>query len=133
MVAAQSFVLAAPRAVQDLPCKHPNSFTVAQRIPRAEGYGACLKSHMLSDKCFKLFFMPNHSKKARLGIVVAKRNIPKAVDRNKTKREIRELFRIHQLKDYGLDLVVMTRNGGRLDMDGLNNLFNRVAIRCAGF
>ncbi len=77
--------------------------------------------------------MPNHSKKARLGIVVAKRNIPKAVDRNKTKREIRELFRIHQLKDYGLDLVVMTRNGGRLDMDGLNNLFNRVAIRCAGF
>lgn len=68
-----------------------------------------------------------------MGIVVAKRNIPKAVDRNKTKREIRELFRIHQLKDYGLDLVVMTRNGGRLDMDGLNNLFNRVAIRCAGF
>ena len=68
-----------------------------------------------------------------MGIVVAKRNIPKAVDRNKTKREIRELFRIHQLKDYGLDLVVMTRNGGSLDMDGLNNLFNRVAIRCAGF
>jgi len=117
--------------VQDLPYKHPNSFTVAQRIPRTEGYGSCLKSLMLSDKYFKLFFMLNHKKKARLGIVVAKRNIPKSVDRNKTKREIRELFRIHQIKGCGVDLVVMTRNGEQLDMDGLNKLFSRVAIRCA--
>lgn len=74
-------------------------------------------------------------KKARLGIVVAKRYIPKSVDRNQAKREIRELFRVHQVKGCGIDLVVMARNTERTDktayMDGLNKLFSRVAMRCA--
>lgn len=130
-----SSVLAVPRVVQDSLCKHPNSFAAAQRIPRSEGYGSCLKSHVLSDKYFKLFFIPNSMKKARLGIVVAKRYIPKSVDRNQAKREIRELFRVHQVKGCGIDLVVMARNTERTDktayMDGLNKLFSRVAMRCA--
>lgn len=79
--------------------------------------------------------MSNNIKKARLGIVVAKRYIPKSVDRNQAKREIRELFRVHQIKGCGIDLVVMARNTERSDrticMDGLNKLFSRVAIRCA--
>jgi len=135
VVAVQLSVLVVPRAVQDSQCKHPYSFAAAQRIPRSEGYGQCLKSHVLSDKYFKLFFMPNNKKKARLGIVVAKRYIPNSVNRNKVKREIRELFRIHQIKECGIDLVVMARNGERPDRmtcsDGLNKLFSRVAIRCA--
>jgi ribonuclease P protein component len=135
VVVAQLSVLVALRAVQDSLCKHPNSFAAAQRIPRSEGYGQCLKSHVLSDKYYKLFFLPNNSKKARLGIVVAKRYIPNSVNRNKVKREIRELFRVHQIKRCGIDLVVMARNGERPDRltgsDGLNQLFNRVAIRCA--
>ncbi|MCX7193821.1 MAG: ribonuclease P protein component [Proteobacteria bacterium] len=117
--------------MQDSQCKHENSFAAAQRIPRSEGYGQCLKAHVISDKYFKLFFMPNHTKKARLGIVVAKRYIPKSVDRNKAKRAIRELFRVHQIKGCGIDLVVMARNGERPDADCLNNLFSRVATRCA--
>jgi ribonuclease P protein component len=120
--------------VQDSQCKHPNSFEAAQRIPRSEGYGQCLKSHVLSDKYFKLFFVPNQLKKARLGIVVAKRYTPKSVDRNQAKREIRELFRLHQIKGCGIDLVVMARNTERSDRsacrDGLSKLFSRVAIRC---
>jgi ribonuclease P protein component len=121
--------------VQDSQCKHPNSFAAAQRIPRSEGYGPCLKSHVLSDKYFKLFFVPNHAKKARLGIVVAKRYIPKSVDRNQAKRAIRELFRVHQIKGCGIDLVVMARNGERPDRntcsESLTKLFSRVATRCA--
>ena len=124
-----------PRAVQDSLSRHQNSFPAAQRIPRSEGYGQCLKSHVLSDKYFKLFFMPNHTKKARLGIVVAKRYMPKSVDRNQAKREIRELFRVHQIKGCGIDLVVMARNTERTDRsacrDGLKQLFSRVATRCA--
>jgi ribonuclease P protein component len=120
--------------VQDSPCKHHNSFAAAQRIPRSEGYGNCLKSHVLSDKFYKLFFVPNQLKKARLGIVVAKRYMPKSVDRNQAKREIRELFRVHQIKTCGIDLVVMARNTERSDKntcrDGLSKLFSRVAIRC---
>lgn len=124
-----------PRVVQDSLCKHQNSFSAAQRIPRSEGYGQCLKSHVVSDKCFKLFFVVNNTGNARLGIVVAKRYIPKSVDRNQIKREIRELFRIHDIKRYGIDLVVMARNSERSDKtacrNGLIKLFNRVAIRCA--
>jgi ribonuclease P protein component len=128
-------VLVVPRAVQDSLCKHFNSFAAAQRIPRSEGYGNCLKSHVLSDKFYKLFFVPNQQKKARLGIVVAKRYMPKSVDRNRAKREIRELFRVHQIKACGVDLVVMARNTVRSDKNtcgnGLSELFSRVAIRCA--
>jgi ribonuclease P protein component len=120
--------------VQDSLYKHPNSFAAAQRISRSEGYGKCLKSLVLSDKYYKIFFMPNQLNMARLGIVVAKRYTPKAVNRNKAKREIRELFRIHQIKSCGVDLVVMARNIERTDknlcMDGLSKLFSRVSMRC---
>jgi ribonuclease P protein component len=123
--------------VQNSLYKQGNSFAAAQRIPRSEGYGECLKSLVFSDKYYKLFFMPNHKKKARLGIVVAKRYVPKSVDRNKAKREIRELFRLHQIKNCGIDLVVMARKAEREDRnickDGLNKLFSRVAMRCAEF
>ncbi len=128
-------MLVAPRAVQDSQCKHRYSFAAAQRIPRSEGYGNCLKANQLSDNLFKVFFIPNQLQKARLGIVVAKRFTPKSVDRNQTKREIRELFRIHKIRRYGIDLVVMTRNKERPDKnacrDSLFKLFSRVAIRCA--
>lgn len=81
--------------------------------------------------------MPNDTKKARLGIVVAKRYIPHAVDRNKAKREIRELFRVHQIRQCGIDLVVMARNGERpdsnLSREGLSKLFSRIVIRCAEY
>lgn len=122
------------RAVQSSQFSNPNSFSAAQRITQGEGYGHCLKSQVFSDKYYKLFFVPNQLKKARLGIIVAKRYVPKSVDRNKTKREIREAFRIHQVKGCGVDLVVMARNVEHSDRsacrDGLSKLFSRVAIRC---
>jgi len=67
-------------------------------------------------------------------MVVAKRYMPKSVDRNQAKREIRELFRVHEIKGCGIDLVVMARGSERSDRsacrDGLSKLFNRVAMRC---
>ena len=127
-------MLVVPRVVQDSLFKHDCSFTAAQRIPRSEGYGNCLKSQQLSDKFYKVFFVPNKLKMARLGIVVAKRFVPKSVDRNLAKREIRELLRIHQIKICGIDIVVMKRNTECSDKntrrDGLSKLFSRVAIRC---
>lgn len=92
---------------------------------------------MISDKYFKLFFVTNKQKKARLGIVIAKRYMPKSVDRNQAKREIRELFRIHRIKSFGIDLIVMARNASRLDKsarkENLGQLFSQVVIRCAEF
>lgn len=45
---------------------------------------------------------------ARLGIVVAKKAIRRAHERNRVKRLIRESFRLNAM-DLGLDMVVMVR------------------------
>lgn len=90
---------------------------------------------MISDSYFKVFFVPNKLKFARLGIVAAKKLMPKAVNRNMAKREIRQLFRIHKIKHEGIDLVVMVRKtyllNASIKTDNLSKLFNRVVIRCA--
>ena len=46
---------------------------------------------------------------ARIGLVIRKKNIRLAHDRNKTKRVIRESFRHLQNQLVGLDCVVLTR------------------------
>lgn len=46
-------------------------------------------------------------RQARLGLAIAKKQIPRAVDRNRIKRVIRESFRLHQLQDH--DFVVLAR------------------------
>lgn len=53
----------------------------------------------------------------RLGLVIGKKNIKKAVDRNRVKRLIRESFRHHQSLLKGLDVIVIARRG----LDGLDN------------
>lgn len=54
---------------------------------------------------------------ARLGIVVGKKNVARAVQRNRIKRMIRESFR-RRKSDFGtIDLVVLARKG----LDGFDN------------
>lgn len=53
----------------------------------------------------------------RLGMVIAKKNIRLAVQRNRMKRLIRETFRLHQQQLAGIDAVVLARRG----MDELDN------------
>lgn len=47
---------------------------------------------------------------SRLGMVISKKNVPKAVQRNRTKRLIRESFR-KQLFVTDLDIVILARKG----------------------
>lgn len=61
----------------------------------------------ISSHHLAVFFKKNNLEYARLGIIVAKRNICKAVERNLVRRVIRESFRWHQLALYGLDIVVI--------------------------
>jgi ribonuclease P protein component len=53
----------------------------------------------------------------RLGLVISKKNIRFAVQRNRVKRLIRESFRHHQLELAGLDIVVLARKA----LDQLDN------------
>jgi ribonuclease P protein component len=62
-----------------------------------------------TDKFFKVIAVQGNSKNPRLGMVVAKRHLSNAVNRNRVKRIIRESFRTHQDQLKGLDVVVMAR------------------------
>lgn len=60
---------------------------------------------------------------ARLGLVVAKKNIRTATGRNRAKRHIRETFRLRQDELGSLDIVVLVRRGfGELDDSELNRM-----------
>lgn len=66
---------------------------------RLHGYAVCVYYHA------------NVSQKLRLGIVISKRVMPLAVDRNAYKRLIKESFRLVQNRTgcAGLDLVVLVK------------------------
>lgn len=62
----------------------------------------------------------------RLGLVIAKKNVRLAVERNRVKRIIRETFRMHQNELSGLDAVVLARRGlDNLDNAELHRLLNQ--------
>lgn len=60
---------------------------------------------------------PNDLPRARLGLVIAKKHVRHAVQRNRMKRLIRESFRHRQQSLRGLDVIVLARKG----MDSLDN------------
>lgn len=53
----------------------------------------------------------NGLEQPRLGVIVAKRYVKKAVVRNRVRRLIRESFRQHQALLLGIDVVVLLRKG----------------------
>jgi ribonuclease P protein component len=59
----------------------------------------------------------NPSGKTRIGLVIAKKNVRLAVQRNRLKRLARESFRHHQQLLNGLDIVMLARGG----LDKLDN------------
>lgn len=58
---------------------------------------------------------------ARLGLAIAKKTIPLAVDRNRLRRLIREGFRHYQEQLAGLDVVVMMEQGVRIVKDSTDH------------
>lgn len=56
-----------------------------------------------------MFAKPNALEQARIGIITAKKVAPRAVDRNRVKRMVREVFRNWRDRLGGLDVVVRMR------------------------
>jgi ribonuclease P protein component len=68
----------------------------------------------------------------RLGLVIGKKSVKLAVERNRLKRQIRESFRLNQNTLTGLDIVVVAKKGlGNLQNIELTqqfaNLWQRIA------
>lgn len=58
-------------------------------------------------------YRPNQRLYARLGIIISKQAVPRAVHRNQIKRIIRESFRQDKETVKGLDIVVMVQSKPR--------------------
>ncbi|MCW8125380.1 ribonuclease P protein component [Microbulbifer halophilus] len=63
----------------------------------------------------------------RLGLVMAKKHVRNATDRNRIKRIARETFRLRQHQLPAVDTVVLARPGaGKLDNAALTKLFDKL-------
>lgn len=83
------------------------NFSKSQRLYKKEHIQAVFANKRKLAGCFfSIFFSKNDINNSRLCIIVAKKNIRFAVQRNKIKRIIRESFRINQHTLKGLDIVV---------------------------
>lgn len=111
-----------------------DGFPAAFRLLRENRYDHVFKGRVIKSSKFKIFYTGNFERNARLGIVVSKRLISRAVDRNISKRFIREVFRQHQIKWEKLDVVVMLVSPISPDLskgrENLNSLLSQIEGRC---
>ena len=64
-----------------------------------------------SHQVFLFLARLNNLSNPRLGLVIAKKHIRRAVDRNRVKRLIRETFRVKQQQLPDIDVIVLSRKG----------------------
>lgn len=64
-----------------------------------------------SHQHFLILARLNQLPQGRLGLVVAKKHLALAVQRNRIKRLVREEFRLQQQDFCGLDVIVLSRKG----------------------
>lgn len=74
-----------------------------------------------SHKYFLILARPNQQCAARLGLIIAKKHIRLATERNRMKRIIRETFRRQPPNLTGIDVIVLARKG-------MNDLGNQELI-----
>ena len=87
----------------------------------------------VSDQHLLILARPSLHDHSRLGLVIAKKNIKLAVDRNRIKRVFRESFRTQsQPFEQPLDIVILTRRGlGDLENVTLHKLIAKQWRRLA--
>ncbi|MFK7863401.1 MAG: ribonuclease P protein component [Pseudohongiellaceae bacterium] len=88
-----------------------NGFKRSCRLLNASDYKNVFDKSQLkvSNKSFLVLACVNNQQEPRLGLVVAKKNVNKAVHRNRIKRNIRQSFRCNKDVLRNLDLVVLAR------------------------
>ena len=98
-----------------------NAFTKTQRLLSSSDFQPVFDDapFRASHKNFLILSRPSTTTSARLGLVIAKKNIRTAVARNRIKRFVREVFRHSDLPP--IDIVFLARRGlDLLDNDDLH-------------
>jgi len=67
--------------------------------------------YRVSHRNLLMLARPNGLKEARLGLIVAKKNVRLAVKRNHIKRVVRDSFRLNQQTVETLDIIFLARRG----------------------
>ena len=95
------------------------SFPKTSRLLNAADYKAVFNNAQfkVSSRHFLVLAISNDRLYSRLGLVIAKKHIPLAIQRNRIKRLIRNAFRLNPEVLTNLDLVVLARK----DADRLDN------------
>lgn len=95
-----------------------SSFGKASRLLNAGDYKAVFDDAQLKASNRNVLFLAktNGMSYSRLGLVIAKKNVRLAVQRNRIKRLLRESFRA-QHGTQGIDIVVLARRG----LDNIEN------------
>jgi ribonuclease P protein component len=96
-----------------------NTFPRSCRLLTAADYKAVFDGAELkvSSKYFLILARVTTPHSARVGLIIAKKNVKKAVQRNRLKRQIRQAFRVNKDLLEHLDLVVLAKK----DADKLSN------------
>jgi ribonuclease P protein component len=91
-------------------------------------------SKKASHQYLLALYQPNQKPHARLGIIIAKRHVRLAVDRNHLRRIIRESFRHEKEALKGLDIIVLMRSKwSPLDNAALRDDIKRLWQKCVPF
>lgn len=107
--------------------RSPAAFGKSRRLLTAAQYSRVFDAAdaKASHRNVLLLARLNQQSGNRLGLVIAKKNVRLAVQRNRIKRIAREVFRQLPEQDRGLDVVLLARRG----MDQLDNAELAVILR----
>jgi len=106
------------------------------RLTDKQEYDRVLKSRAAlrwSCGCFRVIAIERATGDARLGLIVGKRQLKRAVDRNRVKRIVRESFRTSRANLPGIDIVfqLVSAPDDRFERD-VRSIWNQLRDRREG-
>ena len=113
-----------PKAVRALPSNTKQTLSICRRIRQQAEFKQVFRAKRLTNKWFVVYVRKNESGFARLGVVVSKKTMSKAVSRNFSKRLIREIFRREFPIENAVDIVVRAK----LKISSENLIEGRLAL-----
>jgi ribonuclease P protein component len=108
-----------------------HSFKKTQRLLNASDFKEVFDRNRVkvANPSLLILAKPTQVQHSRLGLVIAKKNIPTAVQRNRIKRVVRETFR-QQTFSIPLDIVFLARLGAKsLSTKQLSDLLNQAWMK----